>query len=47
MKPKKGKKEQLEVTFDMKEDLKSFKTDNKKVIQLSKEDQTLRNLFTA
>lgn len=36
---------ELEVTFDVKEDLKNFKTDQKKVISLSKEDQTLRNLF--
>lgn len=41
----KDKKEKVEVTFDVNEDLKSFKTDNKKIISLSKEDQTLRNLF--
>lgn len=35
------------VTFDIKEDLKSFKPESKKVLQLEKEDQTLRNLFLA
>jgi hypothetical protein len=35
----------LEVSFDVAEDLKGFKTEQKKVISLSKEDQTMRNLF--
>ena len=42
-----GKKQKavVEVTFDAKEDLKGFNTEQKKLITISKEDQTLRNLF--
>ena len=43
-KPKAGKKA-VEVTFDVKEDLKAFKTEQKKVITLTAEDQALKNLF--
>jgi len=35
----------VEVKFDAKEDLKGLKSDQKKVISISKEDETLRNLF--
>ena len=42
-----GKKQKavVEVTFDAKEDLKGFNTEQKRLITISKEDQTLRNLF--
>lgn len=50
-KPKESKKSNkpLEVTFDVKEDLKPFKQDKKKstIISVSKEDKELRNLFLA
>ncbi len=41
----KTKKGPIEVTFDLKEDLKSFKTEKKKIVTLTNEDQTLKNLF--
>lgn len=44
-KKKKKNAQKLEVTFDVKEDLKNFKADNKKVISIGKDDQVLRDLF--
>ena len=41
----KSKKGPVEVTFDLKEDLKSFKTEQKKIVTLTNEDQTLKKLF--
>ena len=44
---KKAKKDnkKIEVTFDLKQDIKQPKSDQKKLIQIDKDDQVLRNLF--
>ena len=35
----------MEVTFDVKSDLKEFKTESKKIINVQKDDNMLKNLF--